>query len=47
MTPERAERIRAFAIGTPLFGRAGLLGEHYLGIALDLRVNSPVSGIRR
>src|ERR1700761_88149 len=42
LTPERAERIRAFAIGTPLFRRAGLLGEHYLGIALDLRVSSPV-----
>jgi predicted RND superfamily exporter protein len=42
LTPERAERIRAFASGTPLFRRAGLLGEHYLGIALDLRVSSPV-----
>jgi uncharacterized protein len=40
MTPEDASRIRAFATGTPLFRRAGLLGDHYLGIALDLRVNS-------
>lgn len=39
--PEDAERIRAFATGTPLFRRAGLLGDHYLGIALELRVNSP------
>jgi uncharacterized protein len=39
--PEDAERIRAFATGTPLFRRAGLLGDHYLGIALELRVNAP------
>lgn len=36
-----AERIRAFATGTPLFRRAGLLGEHYFGIALELRVKTP------
>ena len=36
-----AERVRAFATGTTLFRRSGLLGEHYLGIALDLRVKSP------
>ncbi len=36
-----AEHMRAFATGTPLFRRAGLLGEHYFGIALELRVNSP------
>ncbi|HMK86388.1 MAG TPA: hypothetical protein VK437_10555 [Steroidobacteraceae bacterium] len=36
-----AERLRAFATGTLLFRRAGLLGEHYLGIALELRVSSP------
>jgi predicted RND superfamily exporter protein len=34
-------RLRAFATGTPLFRRAGLLGEHYFGIALELRVKSP------
>ena len=36
-----AGRLHRFAAGTPLFRRAGLLGEHYLGIALELRVNSP------
>jgi len=34
------ERLRAFATGTALFRRAGLLGDHYLGIALELRVHS-------
>ena len=29
------------ATGTPLFRRAGLLGDHYLGIGLELRVSSP------
>ena len=38
---DKAERIRRFATGTTLFHRAGLVGEHYLGIALELRVNSP------
>lgn len=37
-----AARLRVFATGTSLFRRAGLLGEHYLGVALQLRVNSPV-----
>ncbi len=41
LSPEDAVRLRAFATGTSLFRRAGLLGEHYFGIALDLRVNSP------
>jgi len=36
-----AGRLHGFATGTPLFRRAGLLGDHYLGIALELRVNSP------
>ena len=35
-----AEHVRKFATGTPLFRRAGLLGDHFLGIALELRVNS-------
>jgi predicted RND superfamily exporter protein len=35
-----AEHLRRFATGTPLFRRAGLLGDHFLGIALELRVNS-------
>jgi len=33
--------LRAFASGTSLVRRAGLMGDHYLAIALDLRVNSP------
>ena len=41
ISPEDAARIRAFATGTTLFRRAGLAGEHYLGIALELRVSSP------
>ncbi|MDB6087434.1 MAG: exporter of the superfamily protein-like protein, partial [Gammaproteobacteria bacterium] len=41
ITPADAERVRAFATGTRLFRRAGLLGDHYLGIALVLRVTSP------
>jgi uncharacterized protein len=36
-----ADRVRSFATGTTLFRRAGLIGEHYLGIALDLRAQSP------
>src|ERR1700722_15895593 len=41
ISPEEAGKLRTFATGTPLFRRAGLLGEHYLGIALELRVKSP------
>jgi hypothetical protein len=41
VTPEEAARTRAFAVGTTLFRRAGLVGEHYLGVALELRVGSP------
>src|SRR3984957_13754491 len=41
ISAEDAARIRTFATGTSLFRRAGLLGEHYFGIALDLRVSSP------
>jgi uncharacterized protein len=40
ISPSEASRLRTFATGTPLFRRAGLLGEHYLGIGLELRVNS-------
>jgi uncharacterized protein len=36
-----AGHLRTFATGTPLFRRAGLLGDHYLGVALELRVKSP------
>jgi uncharacterized protein len=41
ISASEAEALRKFATGTSLFRRAGLLGEHYLGIALELRVNSP------
>jgi predicted RND superfamily exporter protein len=40
VSPQSASQIHAFATGTTLFQRAGLVGEHYLGIALDLRVGS-------
>jgi uncharacterized protein len=36
-----AGHLRTFATGTPMFRRAGLLGDRYLGIALELHVNSP------
>src|ERR1700685_200840 len=32
ISADEALKLRAFATGTPLFRRAGLLGEHYLGI---------------
>jgi hypothetical protein len=38
---DEAARIRKFATGTGMFRRAGLLGDHFLGIALELRVHSP------
>src|SRR5690242_20590932 len=41
LSDTEAPRLRTFATGTPLFKRAGLLGDHYLGIGLELRVNSP------
>jgi uncharacterized protein len=41
ISSEDAARLRAFATGTTLFRRAGLLGERYLGIAIELRVKSP------
>jgi uncharacterized protein len=41
ISPDDAEHLKAFATGTTLFRRAGLLGEHYLGIGLNLRVKSP------
>ena len=39
--PDDATRVRKFATGTHLFTRAGLLGPHFLGIALELHVRSP------
>ena len=41
ISPDEAGRLRTFATGTTLFRRAGLLGDHYFGIALELRVKSP------
>jgi predicted RND superfamily exporter protein len=39
--PGDAEKLRAFASGTSLVRRAGLMGDHYLGIGLELQVTSP------
>ncbi len=39
--PADADRVRQFATRTHLFTRAGLLGPHFLGIALELHVRSP------
>jgi predicted RND superfamily exporter protein len=36
-----AAKLRAFASGTSLVRRAGLMGDHYFGIALELQVKSP------
>jgi predicted RND superfamily exporter protein len=41
ISASEAARLRPFATGTPLFRRAGLLGDHYLGIGIELRANSP------
>lgn len=36
-----AAKLRTFASGTGLVRRAGLMGDHYLGIGLELQVKSP------
>jgi len=41
ISADEATHVRAFATGTTLFSRAGLLGSDYLGIALELRVKTP------
>jgi uncharacterized protein len=41
ISADEAAHLRSFATGTTLFRRAGLLGNDYLGIALELRVKSP------
>jgi predicted RND superfamily exporter protein len=41
ITSADAAALRTFATGTPLFRRAGLLGDNYFGIALELDVKSP------
>jgi predicted RND superfamily exporter protein len=38
---DEAAKLRAFATGTSLVRRAGLMGDHYLGIGLELKVISP------
>jgi uncharacterized protein len=39
--PNEAAKVRTFATGTTLIRRAGLMGDHYLGIGLELKVDSP------
>src|SRR5579863_3918109 len=41
ISPSDAAKLRAFASGTALVRRAGLMGDHYLGIGLELQVHSP------
>ena len=41
ISPAEAGQLRKFASGTTLFRRAGLLGDGYFGIALELRVQNP------
>jgi predicted RND superfamily exporter protein len=41
LSPDDVIHVRKFATGTQLFTRAGLLGPHFLGIALELHVRSP------
>jgi predicted RND superfamily exporter protein len=41
VSPDAAAKMRAFATGTTLFRRAGLVGDHDLGLALELRDTSP------
>ena len=41
ITDSQAVQLRKFATGTRLFRRAGLLGDHYLGVGLELRTSSP------
>ncbi len=41
MTMAQMATVRAFANGTRLFRRAGLLGDHFIGIALELDTGKP------
>jgi predicted RND superfamily exporter protein len=41
ISPADAAKLRAFASGTALVRRTGLMGDHYLGIGLELQVKSP------
>jgi predicted RND superfamily exporter protein len=41
ISPADAAKLRTFASGTALVRRAGLMGDHYLGIGLELQVKTP------
>src|SRR6185437_8809491 len=41
ITDSQAVKLHQFATGTKLFRRAGLLGDHYIGIAVELRTGTP------
>jgi len=41
ISTEDAAHLRTFAAGTSIFRRSSLLGDHYLGVGLDLHVASP------
>jgi uncharacterized protein len=41
ISADDAAHVKVFATGTTLFRRAGLVGDHYLGIGLNLKVASP------
>jgi uncharacterized protein len=41
INPTDAAKLRAFASGTTLVRRAGLMGDHYLSIGLELQVKTP------
>ena len=43
ITDSQAVKLRQFATGTKLFRRAGLLGDHYIGIAVELRTSTPAA----
>jgi len=43
LTGEQATAVRAFASGTRLFRRAGLLGDNFIGIALELDAGTPAA----
>ena len=43
ITDSQAVKLRQFATGTKLFRRAGLLGDGYIGIAVELRTSTPAA----
>lgn len=40
-TPEQSEAFKAFVTGTPMFRKQGLVGDDFLGIPVELRVDGP------